>query len=173
MGGLRTTLRLVLLGGPIFYLFHVCTRWFYYLLTVDMGGAQYRASGRGFIIGDHATTVKTPSHIHLSVPCWCCRARDLPQHVSAVRSITLCSWHGALVRARGPVHPRSHWVRASAPSASALAAAAVSQLTSVVAACSLQPLGQRGCSRSPACGRRSSTTLKVLATQPLPCVCFF
>ena len=130
MGGLRTTLRLVLLGGPIFYLFHVCTRWFYYLLTVDMGGAQYRASGRGFIIGDHATTVKTPSHIHLSVPCWCCRARDLPQHVSAVRSITLCSWHGALVRARGPVHPRSHWVRASAPSATALAAAAVSQLTS-------------------------------------------
>ena len=117
MGGLRTTLRLVLLGGPIFYLFHVCTRWFYYLLTVDMGGAQYRASGRGFIIGEHAPTVKTPSHIHLSVPCRCCRARDLPQHVSAVRSITLCSWHGALVRARGPVHPRSHWVRASAPSA--------------------------------------------------------
>ena len=51
MGGLRTTLRLVLLGGPIFYLFHVCTRWFYYLLTVDMGGAQYRTSGSGFIIG--------------------------------------------------------------------------------------------------------------------------
>ena len=49
-GGTKMFARLVLLGGPIFYLFHVCTRWFYYLLTVDVGGAKYRASGRGFII---------------------------------------------------------------------------------------------------------------------------
>jgi len=34
----------------LFYLFHLCTRWHYYLLTLDVGGAKYQATGRGFII---------------------------------------------------------------------------------------------------------------------------
>ena len=57
-GGMKMAARLVLLGGPIFFLFHVCTRWYYYLLTVDVGGAQYRASGRGFII-EHVSFLST------------------------------------------------------------------------------------------------------------------
>lgn len=57
-GGVKMAARLVLLGGPIFYLFHVCTRWYYYLLTIDVGGAKYRASGRGFII-EHVSFLST------------------------------------------------------------------------------------------------------------------
>eukprot|EP01048_Picozoa_sp_COSAG05_P009754 COSAG05_NODE_819_length_7130_cov_2.161855_2_plen_481_part_00 len=49
-GMMITLFRLFVLGGPIFYLFHVCTRWHYYLLTLDVGGAKYAATGRGFII---------------------------------------------------------------------------------------------------------------------------
>ncbi|TYZ59537.1 hypothetical protein PybrP1_003455 [[Pythium] brassicae (nom. inval.)] len=36
-------------GGPLYFLFHIGTKWFYYGQTLLAGGAKYRATGRGFV----------------------------------------------------------------------------------------------------------------------------
>lgn len=36
-------------GGPLYFLFHIGTKWFYYGQTILAGGAKYRATGRGFV----------------------------------------------------------------------------------------------------------------------------
>ncbi|TDH64861.1 hypothetical protein CCR75_001558 [Bremia lactucae] len=36
-------------GGPLFFLFHIGTKWFYFGQTIFAGGAKYRATGRGFV----------------------------------------------------------------------------------------------------------------------------
>ncbi|CAH0489309.1 unnamed protein product [Peronospora farinosa] len=36
-------------GGPIYFLFHIGTKWFYFGQTILAGGAKYRATGRGFV----------------------------------------------------------------------------------------------------------------------------
>lgn len=61
LGCLRTAARLLLFGGPVFYLFHTGTRYYYYMLTVDLGGAKYRATG--------ASVLMHHSGLSLCVPC--------------------------------------------------------------------------------------------------------
>ncbi|EQC33729.1 hypothetical protein SDRG_08832 [Saprolegnia diclina VS20] len=39
----------VVTGGPLYFLFHIGTKWFYYGQTLLAGGAKYRATGRGFV----------------------------------------------------------------------------------------------------------------------------
>ncbi|RLN49476.1 hypothetical protein BBJ29_000106 [Phytophthora kernoviae] len=36
-------------GGPLYFLFHIGTKWFYFGQTILAGGAKYRATGRGFV----------------------------------------------------------------------------------------------------------------------------
>jgi hypothetical protein len=36
-------------GGPLYFIFHIRTRDYYYSQTVLAGGATYRATGRGFV----------------------------------------------------------------------------------------------------------------------------
>uniref|UniRef100_M4BI64 1,3-beta-glucan synthase n=1 Tax=Hyaloperonospora arabidopsidis (strain Emoy2) TaxID=559515 RepID=M4BI64_HYAAE len=36
-------------GGPMYFLFHIGTKWFYFGQTILAGGAKYRATGRGFV----------------------------------------------------------------------------------------------------------------------------
>ncbi|OQR91279.1 callose synthase [Achlya hypogyna] len=39
----------VVTGGPLYFLFHIGTKWFYFGQTLLAGGAKYRATGRGFV----------------------------------------------------------------------------------------------------------------------------
>ncbi|RHZ17598.1 hypothetical protein DYB31_008034, partial [Aphanomyces astaci] len=39
----------VVTGGPMYFLFHIGTKWFYFGQTILAGGAKYRATGRGFV----------------------------------------------------------------------------------------------------------------------------
>jgi callose synthase len=45
-----TMARVVLTGGPFFFMFHIRTKAHYYDYTLAVGGAKYRATGRGFIL---------------------------------------------------------------------------------------------------------------------------
>lgn len=36
-------------GGPLYFVFHIGTKWFYFGQTILAGGAKYRATGRGFV----------------------------------------------------------------------------------------------------------------------------
>jgi hypothetical protein len=38
-------------GGPLFFMFHIRTKAYYYDLTLTLGGAKYLATGRGFVLG--------------------------------------------------------------------------------------------------------------------------
>ncbi|CAH0477376.1 unnamed protein product [Peronospora belbahrii] len=40
---------LLVTGGPLYFLFHIGTKWFYFGQTILAGGAKYRATGRGFV----------------------------------------------------------------------------------------------------------------------------
>eukprot|EP00612_Vaucheria_litorea_P006825 CAMPEP_0171471610 /NCGR_PEP_ID=MMETSP0946-20130122/804_1 /TAXON_ID=109269 /ORGANISM="Vaucheria litorea, Strain CCMP2940" /LENGTH=1191 /DNA_ID=CAMNT_0012001127 /DNA_START=475 /DNA_END=4047 /DNA_ORIENTATION=- len=52
--GLRKALfqifKVFVTGGPIYFMFHIQTRSYYFYQTLLAGGAQYRATGRGFVI---------------------------------------------------------------------------------------------------------------------------
>lgn len=45
----REVLVLIVTGGPLYFLFHIGTKWFYFGQTILAGGAKYRATGRGFV----------------------------------------------------------------------------------------------------------------------------
>lgn len=51
--GFKAAIREVLVvfftGGPLYFLFHIGTKWFYFGQTILVGGAKYRATGRGFV----------------------------------------------------------------------------------------------------------------------------
>ncbi|KAG6610049.1 putative glycosyl transferase family 48 protein [Phytophthora cinnamomi] len=46
---LNEILVLFVTGGPLYFLFHIGTKWFYFGQTILAGGAKYRATGRGFV----------------------------------------------------------------------------------------------------------------------------
>lgn len=46
---LKELFMLFVTGGPLYFLFHIGTKWFYYGQTILAGGAKYRATGRGFV----------------------------------------------------------------------------------------------------------------------------
>jgi callose synthase len=46
---MKEVFMLVVTGGPLYFLFHIGTKWFYYGQTILAGGAKYRATGRGFV----------------------------------------------------------------------------------------------------------------------------
>lgn len=45
----REVFMVLVTGGPLYFLFHIGTKWFYYGQTILAGGAKYRATGRGFV----------------------------------------------------------------------------------------------------------------------------
>ncbi|CAM9094798.1 unnamed protein product [Ascophyllum nodosum] len=47
---LGEVLQVFLSGGPMYFMFHIQTRAHYFYQTLLAGGAQYRATGRGFVI---------------------------------------------------------------------------------------------------------------------------
>ncbi|KAF0699966.1 Aste57867_9516 [Aphanomyces stellatus] len=46
---LREVFMVIVTGGPMYFLFHIGTKWFYFGQTLLAGGAKYRATGRGFV----------------------------------------------------------------------------------------------------------------------------
>lgn len=46
---LGEVLQVFLTGGPMYFMFHIQTRAHYFYQTILAGGAQYRATGRGFV----------------------------------------------------------------------------------------------------------------------------
>uniref|UniRef100_K3W706 1,3-beta-glucan synthase n=1 Tax=Globisporangium ultimum (strain ATCC 200006 / CBS 805.95 / DAOM BR144) TaxID=431595 RepID=K3W706_GLOUD len=46
---LKEVFMIFVTGGPLYFLFHIGTKWFYYGQTILAGGAKYRATGRGFV----------------------------------------------------------------------------------------------------------------------------
>ncbi|TMW60587.1 hypothetical protein Poli38472_000629 [Pythium oligandrum] len=46
---IKEVLMIVVTGGPLYFLFHIGTKWFYFGQTILAGGAKYRATGRGFV----------------------------------------------------------------------------------------------------------------------------
>ncbi|KAI9895629.1 hypothetical protein PsorP6_018904 [Peronosclerospora sorghi] len=46
---LNEILILFVMGGPLYFLFHIGTKWFYFGQTILAGGAKLRATGRGFV----------------------------------------------------------------------------------------------------------------------------
>ena len=53
----KTMARVLLTGGPFFFMFHIRTKAHYYDTTLAVGGAKYKATGRGFIL---VTTTTLP-----------------------------------------------------------------------------------------------------------------
>jgi len=58
-------------GGPFYFIFHIQTRAYYFFQTLIAGGAQYRATGRGFVTR-HATFDENwrffaTSHMYLGI----------------------------------------------------------------------------------------------------------
>lgn len=49
LASLGEVLQVFLTGGPMYFMFHIQTRAHYFYQTVLAGGAQYRATGRGFV----------------------------------------------------------------------------------------------------------------------------
>jgi callose synthase len=41
---------MILSGGPLYFIFHIQTKSFYFMQTIMAGGAKYRPTGRGFVI---------------------------------------------------------------------------------------------------------------------------
>lgn len=46
---IKEVLMIFVTGGPLYFLFHIGTKWFYFGQTILAGGAKYRATGRGFV----------------------------------------------------------------------------------------------------------------------------
>jgi len=42
-------IRMVISGGPLFFIFNMATKWYYFEQTLLAGNAQYRPTGRGFV----------------------------------------------------------------------------------------------------------------------------
>ena len=51
IGAITQLLRVLVKGGPLFFMFHIRTKAFYYDRTLLLGGASYKATGRGFVLG--------------------------------------------------------------------------------------------------------------------------
>lgn len=49
LAALGEVLQVFLSGGPMYFMFHIQTRAHYFYQTLLAGGAQYRATGRGFV----------------------------------------------------------------------------------------------------------------------------
>lgn len=43
-------MRVLVTGGPFFFMFHIRTKAYYYESTLTLGGAKYAATGRGFVL---------------------------------------------------------------------------------------------------------------------------
>jgi len=58
-------------GGPFYFIFHIQTRAYYFFQTLVAGGAQYRATGRGFVTRhahfDENWRFFASSHIYLGI----------------------------------------------------------------------------------------------------------
>jgi callose synthase len=50
-------LRVLGTGGPLFFMFHIRTKSYFYDITITLGGAKYMPTGRGFVLG-HTNFVK-------------------------------------------------------------------------------------------------------------------
>jgi callose synthase len=50
-------IRVFCTGGPLFFMFHIRTKAYYYDITITLGGAKYMPTGRGFVLG-HTNFVK-------------------------------------------------------------------------------------------------------------------
>eukprot|EP01043_Picozoa_sp_COSAG02_P067817 COSAG02_NODE_11038_length_1807_cov_1.112412_1_plen_466_part_10 len=57
--------RVVCRGGPLFFMFHIRTKAYYYDRTLVLGGAGYKATGRGFVL-KHTSFVQLFSMFHYS-----------------------------------------------------------------------------------------------------------
>lgn len=57
------------LGGPLYFIFHIQTKCYYFQQTLLAGGAMYRPTGRGFVIRhspfDENFRFFATSHIYL------------------------------------------------------------------------------------------------------------
>lgn len=47
--GLVEVILMILTGGPLFFIFNMATKWYYFGYTLLAGNAAYRATGRGFV----------------------------------------------------------------------------------------------------------------------------
>jgi callose synthase len=63
-----TMVRVLLTGGPLFFMFHIRTKAYYYDTTLILGGAKYKSTGRGFILAhtDFVTTFRMFKASHYS-----------------------------------------------------------------------------------------------------------
>lgn len=62
---LEQMFRVVCRGGPLFFMFHIRTKAYYYDRTLVLGGAGYKATGRGFVL-KHTGFVQLFSMFHYS-----------------------------------------------------------------------------------------------------------
>lgn len=71
LGALSELIRVFGSGGPFYFIFHIQTRAYYFFQTLVAGGAQYRATGRGFVTRhahfDENWRFFASSHIYLGV----------------------------------------------------------------------------------------------------------
>jgi len=71
LGALSELIRVFGSGGPFYFIFHIQTRAYYFFQTLVAGGAQYRATGRGFVTRhahfDENWRFFASSHIYLGI----------------------------------------------------------------------------------------------------------
>lgn len=71
LGALAELIRVFGSGGPFYFIFHIQTRAYYFFQTLVAGGAQYRATGRGFVTRhahfDENWRFFASSHIYLGI----------------------------------------------------------------------------------------------------------
>lgn len=65
LAALEQMFRVVCRGGPLFFMFHIRTKAYYYDRTLVLGGAGYKATGRGFVL-KHTGFVQLFSMFHYS-----------------------------------------------------------------------------------------------------------
>ena len=70
-GAVAELIRVFGSGGPFYFIFHIQTRAYYFFQTLIAGGAQYRATGRGFVTRhahfDENWRFFSSSHIYLGI----------------------------------------------------------------------------------------------------------
>ena len=70
-GAVAELIRVFGSGGPFYFIFHIQTRAYYFFQTLIAGGAQYRATGRGFVTRhahfDENWRFFSTSHIYLGI----------------------------------------------------------------------------------------------------------
>ena len=98
---LREVLMMFTSGGPLYFIFHIRTRDYYYTQTILAGGASYKATGRGFVT-HHETFAETfrcfgPSHFYLGfevlmalvlLACY----SDTPQYIGRTWSLWIAAF---------------------------------------------------------------------------------